>query len=115
ADLFLKRGRLDEARTQYEWRLTQAPDDAYALLGLARIALQQGSRREAAGQLESIVRRSPGFSAAHNLLANVYERMGEHARAEQERKLGEATGRFVEASDPRFHQVYAWCFNPYLV
>jgi HemY protein len=115
AELLFKQGLLDEARAHYEWRLTFVPGDPYALLGLARMALQQGHPAEAVRHLESIIRQSPDFPTAHNLLAGVYDRMGDTARAEQQRRLGSSTGRFVEANDPRLYRVYAWCFNSSLV
>ena len=115
AELLFKQGLIDEAYVHYDWRLAFVPGDPYALLGLARIALQRNDRAEALRLLESIVRKSPDFSAAHNLLASVYDRMGEAARAEQERQLGSSTGRFVEANDPRLYQVYAWSFNSSIV
>lgn len=115
ADLLFKQGLIDEAFAHYEWRLTQVPGDPYALLGLARIALARGDRVEGVHQLETIARVSPGFSAAHNLLAGVYERMGDTVRANEQRRLGSSTGRFVEANDPWLYSVFAWCFNSSLV
>lgn len=115
AELLFKQGKIDEAYTHYEWRLTFVPGDPYAQLGMARIALQRGNRAEAVRLLESLVRQSPEFSTAHNLLAGIYERMGARDKAEQQRQLGSSTGRFVEANDPRLYKVYAWSFNPMIV
>jgi len=115
AELLFKQGLIDDAYTHYEWRLTLAPGDPYALLGLARIALERGNRADGVRQLESLVRKCPDFSAAHNLLAGIYDRVGDKARAEEQRQLGSSTGRFVEANDPRLYRVYAWSFNSSIV
>jgi len=113
ADLLMKLGFADEARVQYEWRLTLVPQDPYALLGLARIALQRGDREEARRRLETIVRTSPAFPSAHSLLAELYEQSGDAVRAAEQRRLGSAAGRFIEANDPLLYKVYAWSFDGY--
>lgn len=113
ADLCLKLGLTDEAVRQYEWRLTLVPNDPYALLGLARIADQRGNRAEAVRLYQTIVRTSPAFPSAHSLLAELYAQNGDQAQAEQERRLGSAAGRFIEANDPFLYRVYAWSFDSY--
>ena len=113
AELFLKQGLTDEAFRQYDWRLALVPNDPYARLGLARIALSAGNRAEAVRSLETIARTSPNFSPAHNLLAELYAQMGDQARATEQRLLGSAAGRFIEANDPLLYKVYAWSFDTY--
>ena len=113
ADLFFKRGLTDEATRQYQWRLTLVPNDPYALLGLARIALATGNRPEALRRLETIVRTAPSFSPAHNLLYELYAQAGDETRATKHRQLGSAAGRFIEANDPLLYRVYAWSFDTY--
>jgi tetratricopeptide (TPR) repeat protein len=113
ADLCFKLGLTDDAFRQYEWRLTLAPNDPYALLGLARIAEQRGNRAEALRLFKIIVRTSLGFPSAHSLLAEFYAQGGDQARADEERRLGSAAGRFIEANDPFLYRVYAWSFDPY--
>ena len=113
ADLLLKLGFTDEARAQYEWRLTLVPQDPYALLGLARIAELRGDRPEARRLFEIIVRTSPAFPPAHSLLAELYEQSGEPDRAAEQRRLGSAAGRFIEANDPLLYKVYAWSFDTF--
>jgi tetratricopeptide (TPR) repeat protein len=113
ADLFMKQGLTDQAVSQYEWRLALVPNDPYALLGLARIAQQRGNRTEALRLFERIVRTSPEFSSAHSLLAELYAQMGNQTRAEEQRRLGSAAGRFIEANDPWLYRVYAWSFDSF--
>jgi tetratricopeptide (TPR) repeat protein len=113
ADLLLKLGHPDEAQAHYEWRLTLVPNDPHGRLGLARIALQRGDRPGALKYLEAIVRDSPDFPAAHNLLSEIYARMGDTARSDEQRRLSGATGEWREADDPWLYKVYAWSFDPY--
>ena len=113
ADLCLKQGLTDEAIHHYEWRLTLVPNDPYAQLGLARIAEQRGNRAEALRLFEIIVRTSPNFPSAHSMLAELYAQGGNEARAAEERRLGSAAGRFIEANDPLLYRVYAWSFDSF--
>ena len=113
AELLLKLGFLDEARAQYEWRLTLAPNDPHGRLGLARIALQRGDRATAVKYLEAITRDHPDFSSAHNLLAEVYANLGDTVRAAEQRRLSSGTGEWREAEDPWLAGIYASSFDPY--
>jgi tetratricopeptide (TPR) repeat protein len=111
ADLLFKQGQADAAVAQYELRLTLVPQDPYARLGLARIALQRGDRTGALKYLEATVRDSPDFPSAHNLLAVVYDQMGETAKAAEQRGLGTLAGRFREVDDPWINRIYGWTFD----
>jgi HemY protein len=113
ADLLMKQGRDAEAVTHFEWRLTLVPKDPYARLGLARIALQRGDRADALKYLEATVHDSPDFPSTHNLLAVVYDQMGETAKAAEQRGLGSLAGRFREVDDPWLYRVYGWTFDPF--
>jgi len=57
------------------------PVAAYAVLGQARIALQQGDVDRARQSLEKIVGETPRFGAAHRLLGDTYERLGDTDKA----------------------------------
>jgi tetratricopeptide (TPR) repeat protein len=113
AELLLKMGLPDEARAQYEWRLTLVPNDPYARLGLARIASQAGDRAAAVKYLEAIVADHPDSPAARNLLSQIYADMGDAARAGEQRRLSGATGEWRDPEDPWMDGVYTWSFDPY--
>ncbi len=113
ADLLFKLGEDREATIHYQWRLTLVPEDPYARMGLARIALQRGDRTGAITELEATVRDSPDFPSAHNLLAVLYDQMHETANAAKQRGLGSLAGRFREVDDPWLNRVYGWTFDPF--
>jgi tetratricopeptide (TPR) repeat protein len=57
------------------------PIEAYATLGLARVALQQGDVERARQALDRAVTTAPQFGAAHRLLSDVYRRLGQADKA----------------------------------
>jgi tetratricopeptide (TPR) repeat protein len=61
--------------------IVEAPVAAYASLGLARIALQQGDASGASRMFEAIAGRFPGFSSAFRLLAEAYRLLGRDSDA----------------------------------
>jgi HemY protein len=112
ADFEFKTGRTEEAETHYRRRLALVPRDAYAKLGLARVALQRGNRTEARQLIEEIVRDTPDFSTAHNLYAEMLSADGQADAAFRQRNLGREAGRFREAPDPWLEELQQWCYDP---
>lgn len=112
ADLEFKTGRMDRAEPRYRKRLELLPADPYARLGLARIAQQRENRSEARDLIEQIVLDTPGFSTAHNLLAEMLAAEGKAGEALRHRNLGRETGRYREADDPWLDEMHEWCFDP---
>ena len=55
ADSYFKMGQTDKADTYYERRLRLSPGDPYALLGLARIALDRSDWKAAEDHLEAAI------------------------------------------------------------
>ena len=111
ADLQFKTGRMEDAERNYQRRLALLPDDPYARLGLARVALQQGQRDQARDLIERLVKDAPEFSTAHNLYAEMLAADGDTARAGRERWLGRETIRFREAEDPWLDGLHDWCYD----
>jgi Tfp pilus assembly protein PilF len=85
-DLF-KRGKVDEAITQFEAaiQINQAYDPAHSNLG--RALAQQGKYQEAAAHLETALNLRPDDVKTRNNLGNVLASQGRHE---------EAVGQFVE-------------------
>ncbi len=110
-DLLFKTGQLDEAQRAYQRRLALVPDDPYASLGIARIALQHGEAKRARELIEQLVATAPEFPPAHNLYAEMLAAAGDAAAATRERMRGTETGRFREAEDPWLEELMGWCFN----
>ena len=112
AELKFKSSDFAAAETSYTRRLALVPADPYAGLGLARIDLLRGQRGDAELRLETIVRETPGFSPAVNVLAELLAARGEEAGADRLRWQGRLAGRFHEADDPWLNELRAWCFDP---
>ncbi|MCC5025596.1 MAG: tetratricopeptide repeat protein [Candidatus Synoicihabitans palmerolidicus] len=116
-DLLLKAGRAKEAGTVYEAVLAQAgeeeADDAYALLGWARVAVEDGRWLDARQRLERLVAGHPTFARGLSLLATVDEVLGETKRAAEMRRRAEEAGRFREERDAALVGLLAYCFNSY--
>jgi len=76
------------------------PLAAYAVLGQARIALQQGDVDRARQSLEKIVGETPRFGAAHRLLGDTYERLGDSDKAARHVARAAALPAYNAAPDP---------------
>src|SRR5262249_27010627 len=77
-------GRLEEAGEQFRRVLRQHPDNARAYLGLGRLAFEREALAETISHLHRCVANAHTRKAAHNLLAQTYERLREKSPAEQE-------------------------------
>jgi tetratricopeptide (TPR) repeat protein len=76
------------------------PVAAYAGLGRARIALQQGDVERARQSLEKIAAETPRFGAAHRLLGDTYERLGDRDKAARHVARAAALPAYNAAPDP---------------
>ncbi len=100
-DNHFKAGDLNQAKESYERVLRLSPDDPYALLGLARIALESSLWEEAEKHLKQALENDPGFGAAHRTLASVHEHFGRHEEKQKHLDQAIEAGRFRPADDPR--------------
>jgi predicted Zn-dependent protease len=80
-EVLFKSGRADEAAKEYNAILAAAPNQPQAMFGLARIELQNGNDDAAIGRLGTLVTTHPEMTSAAALLAQVFDRRGETARA----------------------------------
>jgi protein O-GlcNAc transferase len=76
------------------------PIGAYAALGRARVALQQGEVERARQSLEKLVAAAPRFGVAHRLLADTCQRLGEADKAFRHVARAAALPAFNPAPDP---------------
>jgi HemY protein len=76
ADTYFKAGEMRKAKVHYERRLALTPGDPYALLGLARIALDEGQWDDAEDRLQKAISSDSQFGDAHRLMAQVHEQHG---------------------------------------
>jgi tetratricopeptide (TPR) repeat protein len=84
ADMLLERGRLQDAAAQFRRVLQQDPDNARAFLGLGRVAFEQGDLKQGISHLGRAVADPHTRKAAHTLLSQIHERLGNKLAAEQE-------------------------------
>jgi predicted Zn-dependent protease len=80
-EVLFKSGRADEATKRYNTILATTPNQPQAMFGLARIELQNGNDDAAIARLGTLVTRHPETTSAAGLLAQVFDRRGETARA----------------------------------
>ena len=111
AEWEFKTGAIDRAEADYRRRLTLAPGDPYAQLGLVRIAIARNQRQDARRQLEALAAAQPRFYPAHNLLAEILAQAGDQTGAAAQRQLGRAALRFREADDPWLDELKTRCFD----
>lgn len=112
ADTYFKVGEMRKAKVYYERRLALTPGDPYALLGLARIALDEDQWGDAEAQLQKAISSDSQFGDAHRLMAQVHEHHG-HIE-EMKKSLDRAANctRFRPAPDPWIDDLENLCYDP---
>lgn len=113
-DIALKSNRMAEAITAYVAARNQDPGNAYALLGLARIDIEQDNETAALEKLEDVVRRS-NFTLGYDLIVTLYENAGEDAKAEAIRGQAEASGAYRDPPDPWVDGLMEYCYDPFRI
>jgi tetratricopeptide (TPR) repeat protein len=80
-DVLFKAGRPDDAAAQYAGIVADSPNQPQAMFGLARIDLLKGNDDAAIARLGTLVTTHPDMTSGAALLAQVFDRKGEAARA----------------------------------
>lgn len=114
ADTALKANRIDEAQAAYEAILQRWPDEAYALLGLARIDFEAERWEAARTKLEKLVEQT-NYRLGYDLIVSVYERLGMHSKAREIRGSRIGSGGYRDAPDPWFDELIHICYDPYRI
>lgn len=112
AEALMKTGRSDEAAAVYQAVLASEPANAYAELGLARLAIAGQRWTEARDRLQKITGGRPDFAPAWSLLAGVKERTGDTAGLEAVRRRGLNSGLHV-LPDPWLNELMLDCYDLY--
>jgi tetratricopeptide (TPR) repeat protein len=113
-DVLLKINRVADAVRVYADVLHRAPDEPYALLGLARCDLAANDWTKASEHLQSAIARHPDFVGALSLLVTVSEHFGDLAAAESYKNAMSARV-FTDLPDPWLDQLSDVCFDAYLL
>ncbi|MFZ5493758.1 MAG: tetratricopeptide repeat protein [Verrucomicrobiota bacterium] len=111
-ETLLKANRPAEAGAAYNEVLRRAPDDAYALFGLARLDFEAGRWEPARQKLETVVQRTR-FTVGYDLIVSLYERLGQADRATAIRAAAKASGAYRDPPDPWFDALVEDCYEPY--
>lgn len=111
-ETYLKANRPTEAEAAFSEVLRLAPNDAYALFGLARLDFEAERWDAARQKLETVVNRT-NFTLGYDLIVNLYERLGQTDRATAIRAAAKASGAYRDPPDPWFDGLIEDCYEPY--
>ena len=112
ADLLLKDNQTAAAEAAYRQVLEQERDNAWAMLGLARIDLENEAWREARVKLERVVALT-NYALGYDLIVSLYERLGEDREAEAIRGRASASGAYRDPTDPWLDELMADCYDSF--
>jgi HemY protein len=109
--MLLKSNQLAEAEAVYEALHRIAPDNAHALLGLARCRLRREDERRARDLLGQALAVQPDLAGAWALLSSLEEKAGHRESAEAARRRSET--RVREMADPWAADLADYCYDAY--
>jgi len=112
ADTYFKAGALQKAKMYYEQRLALTPGDPYALMGLARMALDADQLDIAEAHLQKAIASDSQFGDAHRLMAEVHERHGRIEAMEKSLARASDSTRFRPAADKWIDDLEDLCYDP---
>ncbi len=98
-DLLLKQGLVDEASEAFHQALGLDSEQPYALLGLARCAMERGEWTEARRHLEKVTALTQN-RLGYDLIVTVYERLSLPDEAKALRARSKAQGTYRDLPDP---------------
>lgn len=111
-ETYLKANRPTDAEAAFREVLRRAPEDAYALFGLARLDFEAERWEPAREKLERVVNLTK-FTLGYDLIVTLYERLGQADRAKSIRAAAKASGAYRDPADPWFDNLMDDCHEPY--
>ena len=99
-DLHYRRAEHAEAAASYDKAIQLNPTQAYALLGMAKIAVDKNRPKLALEHLEQAIKLSPHFGQAHRLAARVYHRLGDSELAQDATQKADTYWLRTKPDDP---------------
>jgi tetratricopeptide (TPR) repeat protein len=110
-DIRQKRNETAAAAEIYSSILDRSPHDPFALVGLAQLDIAAGRWAEARARLE-LAATQPARVPARDLLAKVYERLGDTARADAEKsRAGAGESDLWDVPDPWVAGLMYECYD----
>lgn len=113
ANSLLKSNRLAESEKVNEEVLKIEPKNSHALVGLARIDIARGDWEKARDRLVEVTKHS-GYKIGSDLLADVYEKLGDRNSARMIMHNSQ-WGSFNDIADPWMIDLMYDCYDPYQV
>jgi tetratricopeptide (TPR) repeat protein len=101
----LRQGQWDEAEGLFAQVLAQDADNPRALLGLGRVARKQDRLHDSAAYLRRCADSPFTRHSARSLLAEIYERQGDHPAAERELRLVDGLPADAAWPDPIYKEL----------
>lgn len=111
ADNRYKTGDHVGAKADYEAALDLNMANAYANLGLGRIAADAGDWATAEKHLKMVLNANGEFGTAYRLLATVYENLGQEEEQQRAANAAESLRRFEASPDPWVDELDQFCFH----
>lgn len=112
-DTLLKLNRIDEAKAAYDRALGRDPKNAYALVGIARVAIAREDWQTAREKLEAAI-GSTQFQIGADLLGDVYEKLGLPSKERIVLK-NIRWGSYADIPDPRLLSLMDDSYDAYQV
>ncbi|HLJ96516.1 MAG TPA: tetratricopeptide repeat protein [Gemmataceae bacterium] len=104
-ELLLRQGRLDEAEAQFRLLLQWQTDHARAHLDLARLALDRGDLHASLDHLSPCASDQRTQKASCVLAAEIYQRLGDPAAADQQRQRAAQLPEDLVWPDPAMDEI----------
>lgn len=111
-DALLKANRMDEAVTVYHAVCQLNRNNPYALVGLARVDMENAQWVRARERLELAVQESHA-AIGEDLLVTVYEKLGMQQNAKAILGRKKVSGTFFDPPDPWVDEIFFDCYDVY--
>jgi tetratricopeptide (TPR) repeat protein len=111
--MLLSHHRIGEASAAFEQALRADSKSSHAYLGLAQVALMRNDINASRRYLLQAAQINPNHREAHSLLAEVYRRMNQPEKAEQEIRLASALPKITAVPDPLYTELTAEGYSSY--
>lgn len=112
ADLCIKADDFAAAKAEYQTVLERFPNQPYALLGLARCAVDAQRWEEARLLLERVVALT-NYKLGYDLIMSVYEKLGLTTEAARVRGMFRTFGAYRDPADPWLLELDDDCYNSF--
>ena len=107
-ELCLAGQKPEQAKPHFERHIELQPGKAYGYLGMAVACMQSGDATAALEPLQHAIRLQPQDRTAHELLSNVYARIGDEQHTAEERTLAKSVSASMRVEQPGFLERAVW-------